>query len=549
MDRATQPGPRPDLSGRTVADFRVLRRLGGGGMGDVYLAEQVSLKRPVALKILRPELLASDPTAPQRFRAEAQAVARATHPNIVQVYSWGEADGVYYIALEYVEGRNLRDYLDRKGPPGVPLVLSILRQVASALQRAGELGIIHRDVKPENILLTRKGEVKVADFGLARCLGGDKPMHLTQSGVTLGTPVYMSPEQVEGRPLDPRSDLYSLGVTCYHMLAGHPPFRGASAFDVALQHVQRSPEPLAKVRPDLPAALCALVHKLLAKDPARRYANARDLLKDLARLRDGLSLSEPTAVPPPATPAAPPQETATATSSPTERTATLPRRGPWWSVAVAASLVVALALGAGAAWLRRQTAGPPPAGPVFVAEGEAPLSGDRERDLRAEAEKYLAVPTKQPAEIQMGLLRSQELAVFYLEENRLDDAEQFLQRLDKMPRPYHVLGHAGRGIVLALRDLPQESNKLFHDVFDPLKPAAGPPKKAEGNHPLAGGFEAAAKALERAADKKPAPPNPLQGPVWQNGTWRYWLARAIDHNRKNGLDDKDLPEVLRSLRP
>jgi serine/threonine-protein kinase len=541
MDRATQP--RPDLSGRTVGDFQVLRRLGGGGMGDVYLAEQTSLKRPVALKILRAELLASDPTAPQRFRAEAQAVARATHPNIVQVYSWGEAGGVSYIALEYVEGRNLRDYLDRKGPPGVPLVLSILRQVASALQRAGELGIIHRDVKPENILLTRKGEVKVADFGLARCLGGDKPMNLTQSGVTLGTPVYMSPEQVEGRPLDPRSDLYSLGVTVYHMLAGHPPFRGASAFDVALQHVQRPPEPLSNVRPDLPAALCALIHKLLAKDPARRYPSARDLLKDVARLRDGLSLSEP-APAPPAAPPAPPQETSTAASSPTERTAPLPRRNPWWPVAVAASLVVALALGVGCAWLRRQTAEPPLAGPVFVAEGEAAPPGEQERVMREAAEKYLAAHAKQPGDIPVGVRLSQDLAIFYLEENRLDDADQFFQRLDKMPRPYHVVGHVGLGIVLALRDRPQESNKLFHDIFDPLKPAAGPPKKAEG-HPLPEGFHAAADAL--AADKKPAPPNPLQGPVWQNGAWRYWLVRAIDHNRKNGLDDKELPEVLRTL--
>jgi eukaryotic-like serine/threonine-protein kinase len=216
MDPVTQTHPVPsgrlptgelDLSGRTLDDYQVLRHLGQGGMGQVYLAEQISLKRKVALKILRPEL-ATDPTALPRFKLEATAVAQATHANIVQVFAIGEADGISYMALEYVEGRNLREYLVRKGPPDVPLALSIMRQVASALQRAGELGIIHRDIKPENILLTRKGEVKVADFGLARCLTGDGPvLNLTQSGVTMGTPLYMSPEQVEGKPVDGRTDI------------------------------------------------------------------------------------------------------------------------------------------------------------------------------------------------------------------------------------------------------------------------------------------------------------------------------------------------------
>jgi serine/threonine-protein kinase len=356
----------------------------------------------------------------------------------------------------------------------------------------------------------------------------------------------MSPEQVEGRPLDPRTDIYSLGVTAYHLLAGHPPFRGATAFDVALQHVRRPPEPLSQVRPDLPGALCVVVHKMLAKDPARRYASARDLLKDLARLREVLGPGGSTAAQPATVPAAaPPHETSSAASLLTERTAPLPRRGPWLPAAVAASLVVALALGVGCAWLRRQTAEPPPTGPVFRAEEEAAVPSEQERVMREAAEKYLAGPGKQPADVQVGLRLSQDLAVFYLEEDRLDDADQLFRRLDKMPRPYHVLGHVGRGIVLALRDKPQESNKLFHDIFDPLKPAAGPPRKAEAPHPLAEPIQAAADAMA-APGKKPAPPIPWQGPVWQNASWRYWVARAIDHNRKNGLDDKDLPEVLRN---
>src|SRR5262245_61452496 len=167
---AAPPTPTPpeaDLTGRTLGDFHILRRLGQGGMGQVYLAEQISLKRKVALKLLRADL-AARPVALQRFKAEAEAVARATHANIVQVYAIGESDGLHYMALEYVEGKNLREYLEKKGAPEVLVALSLMRQVASALQRAAELGIIHRDIKPENILLTRKGEVKVADFGLSR---------------------------------------------------------------------------------------------------------------------------------------------------------------------------------------------------------------------------------------------------------------------------------------------------------------------------------------------------------------------------------------------
>src|SRR5207248_5269616 len=142
-----------------------------------------------------------------------------------------------------------------------PVVVSIMRQVAAALQRAGESGIVHRDIKPENILLTRKGQVKVADFGLSRDVAGGQDLSLTQDGVTMGTPLYMSPEQAQGKPLDHRSDLYSLGVTLYHMLSGQPPFRGETALALAVQHVKTPPEPLANLRPDVPEALCRVVHR------------------------------------------------------------------------------------------------------------------------------------------------------------------------------------------------------------------------------------------------------------------------------------------------
>src|SRR5262249_43842463 len=189
----------------------------------------------------------------------------------------------------YVDGRNLRDYVEKKGPPEVLVALSIIRQVAAALQRASELGLIHRDIKPENILVTRRGDVKVADFGLSRVFDETaQPLSLTQSGVTMGTPLYMSPEQVEGKPVDPRTDIYSFGVTCYHLLSGQPPFRGQTAFEVAIQHVQKEPAPLSELRPDLPSEVCALVHRMMAKNPADRFQTGQDVVREVGRLRDNL---------------------------------------------------------------------------------------------------------------------------------------------------------------------------------------------------------------------------------------------------------------------
>jgi eukaryotic-like serine/threonine-protein kinase len=279
------PSPgEADLSGRQLGDFHLLRRLGRGAMAEVYLAEQARLKRRVAVKILRPEL-AGDRTYLQRFQLEAQAAASLVHANIVQIYEVGCVDQLHYIAQEYVQGQNLREYLARHGPPDLPHALSIMRQVAAALAKAAEQGVVHRDIKPENIMLTAGGEVKVADFGLARVTREGAGNDLTQVGITLGTPLYMSPEQVEGKPLDPRSDIYSFGVTCYQMLSGSPPFSGETALSVAIQHLKKQPEPLESLRRDLPPALCRIVHQMLAKDPSRRFATARDLLHELRRVQ------------------------------------------------------------------------------------------------------------------------------------------------------------------------------------------------------------------------------------------------------------------------
>jgi serine/threonine-protein kinase len=273
----------PDLTGRQLGDYYVLRRLGQGAMAVVYLAEQGSLKRPVALKVLRPSL-AQDETYVKRFQREAQAAAALIHANIVQIYEVGQANGTYYIAQEYVQGVNLRQWTSRNGAPDLRLALVVMRQVTAALAKAAEHGIVHRDIKPENVLLTRSGEVKVADFGLARFQRAAESVDLTQVGITVGSPLYMSPEQVEGRPLDSRSDLYSFGVTCYQMLAGCPPFSGETPLSVALQHLNKQPEPLENHRPDLPAALCRAVHKMLAKNPEHRFQTPQELLRELRRI-------------------------------------------------------------------------------------------------------------------------------------------------------------------------------------------------------------------------------------------------------------------------
>ena len=281
---------RRDLTGLTFGDFQIERFLGHGGMGDVYKARQLRLDRPVAFKVLRKDLV-TNPTAAARFVQEAMAVAKLNDPNIVQVYDSGTVGDIHYIAMEYVEGgRTLRDFLVKKGAPDLPIALSFMRQAGQAIRAAGERGLVHRDIKPENLLLTRKGQVKVADFGLCRAGAHDaEAVQLTPDGSTLGTPMYMSPEQVRGRELDHRSDLYSLGVTFYHMLAGQPPFKSDNPIALALKHVNETPVHLGVLRPDLPPGLTALVMKLMEKDPAKRYQTAADMLKDLAAVRDALA--------------------------------------------------------------------------------------------------------------------------------------------------------------------------------------------------------------------------------------------------------------------
>lgn len=271
------------LVGRTLGDFRVEQKLGQGGMGEVYLARQISLGRPVALKVLRPDLT-NEPTDLARFEAEAWSIARLNHPNIVQIYTLGHAEGLHFLAMEYVDGASLREILAEQRALELSPALAILEQAARALADAEKLGLVHRDIKPENLLLGRDGRLKVADFGLCRdpnTLGTP----ITRPDLTSGTPLYMSPEQIQGLPLDHRSDLYALGVTAFEMLAGEPPFQAETSLAIALKHLSEPPTRLDEYRPDLPPAVGELVMRLLAKAPADRYPSAAALLSDLEDLR------------------------------------------------------------------------------------------------------------------------------------------------------------------------------------------------------------------------------------------------------------------------
>lgn len=271
------------LVGSKLAGYRILRRLGRGGMADVYSARDLELDRDVAIKVLRRDL-ARDRDYITRFRREAKAAAKLNHGNIVQIYEVGEDGNRYYIAQELIDGVNLRQWLDRDGALEAEQAIVVLYGVASALDAAAGQGITHRDIKPENLMWSKSGEVKVADFGLAR-LGndGDSRAGLTQAGLTLGTPRYMSPEQVQGHKVDPRSDLYSLGVTMYHLLAGRPPFEAEDPLALAFSHVNETPQPLDRTRGrnDLPEWLVAIIAKLMRKAPKDRFQSPGELLDAL----------------------------------------------------------------------------------------------------------------------------------------------------------------------------------------------------------------------------------------------------------------------------
>ncbi len=269
--------------GDRIGPYAIQRKLGSGGMAEVFFAMHETLHRPAAIKVLKPSL-ASDEVHLQRFMQEARAAASLAHPNIVQVYDVGQDGPIRYIAQEYVPGISLRQYLQQHGAMDFRHAMSVLLQVLAALKKSSGSGIVHRDIKPDNMLITSDGEVKVADFGLARLLLQDDPQ-LTRAGTTLGTPMYMSPEQLQEDNVDVRSDLYSLGVTMFHILGGQPPFKGETPLALAMQQVQSPPPELKSIRPETPEKLCAVVHKLLSKKPVDRYASPDEVLQELRESR------------------------------------------------------------------------------------------------------------------------------------------------------------------------------------------------------------------------------------------------------------------------
>jgi tRNA A-37 threonylcarbamoyl transferase component Bud32 len=259
--------------------------LGGGGMAQVYLAHDEVLGRDVALKILREQY--TDEEFVERFRREAKNAAALNHPNIVQIYDQGQTeDGTYYIAMEYVPGETLKSRINSEGRLDPGEAAGIASRVADALSVAHERGIVHRDIKPQNVLLTPSGEAKVADFGIARAASSKT---VTETNLVLGTAAYMSPEQVSGERAGPASDLYSLGVVLYEMLTGELPYQAEDPIATAMKHLDEPPRHPREANPAVPEALDALTTKLLAKKPEDRYPGAAELTEDLRRVRDGLS--------------------------------------------------------------------------------------------------------------------------------------------------------------------------------------------------------------------------------------------------------------------
>jgi eukaryotic-like serine/threonine-protein kinase len=269
--------------------YRIVRKLGTGGMANVYLAEDEVLGRRVAIKILD-DRHAGDDQFVERFRREAKNAASLSHPNIVSIYDRGEAEGTYYIAMEYLDGRSLKELIVARGPAPIHIAIDYARQILAAIRFAHRHGIVHRDIKPHNVLVDGEGRLKVTDFGIARA-GASQ---MTEAGSIIGTAQYLSPEQAKGAPVDQSSDLYSVGVVLYELLTGVVPFSGETPVEIAMKHLSRIPDPPSAKRAEVPRDLDLVVMRALAKDPSERYQSADEMDADLRRISRGMAISPAT---------------------------------------------------------------------------------------------------------------------------------------------------------------------------------------------------------------------------------------------------------------